>query len=185
MIDEIQEDARERMVKTIDAFKNTLARIRTGRANPALLDGLSIEYYGTPTPISQIAGVTVEEGRTLLIQPWEKNLIPEVEKAILKSDLGLTPSSSADNIRLPMPPLTEENRKNLTKQARAEAESSRVAIRNIRREANADIRELVKEKEATEDDGRRAEDQIQKITDALISDVDGVLAQKESDLMEI
>ena len=185
MIDEIQEDARERMVKTIDAFKRTLARIRTGRANPALLDGLSIEYYGTPTPISQIAGVTVEEGRTLLIQPWEKNLIPEVEKAILKSDLGLTPSSSADNIRLPMPPLTEENRKNLTKQARAEAESSRVAIRNIRREANADIRELVKEKEATEDDGRRAEDQIQKITDALISDVDGVLAQKESDLMEI
>ena len=185
MIDEIQEDARERMGKTIDAFKSTLARIRTGRANPALLDGLSIEYYGTPTPISQIAGVTVEEGRTLLIQPWEKNLIPEVEKAILKSDLGLTPSSSADNIRLPMPPLTEENRKNLTKQARAEAESSRVAIRNIRREANADIRELVKEKEATEDDGRRAEDQIQKITDALISDVDGVLAQKESDLMEI
>ena len=185
MIDEIQEDARGRMVKTIDAFTSTLARIRTGRANPALLDGLSIEYYGTPTPISQIAGVTVEEGRTLLIQPWEKNLIPEVEKAILKSDLGLTPSSSADNIRLPMPPLTEENRKNLTKQARAEAESSRVAIRNIRREANADIRELVKEKEATEDDGRRAEDQIQKITDALISDVDGVLAQKESDLMEI
>ena len=185
MIDEIQEDARERMVKTIDAFKSTLARIRTGRANPALLDGLSIEYYGTPTPISQIAGVTVEEGRTLLIQPWEKNLIPEVEKAILKSDLGLTPSSSADNIRLPMPPLTEENRKNLTKQARAEAESSRVAIRNIRREANADIRELVKEKEATEDDGRRAEDQIQKITDALISDVDSILAQKETDLMEI
>ena len=185
MIDEIQEDSRERMVKTIDAFKSTLARIRTGRANPALLDGLSIEYYGTPTPISQIAGVTVEEGRTLLIQPWEKNLIPEVEKAILKSDLGLTPSSSADNIRLPMPPLTEENRKNLTKQARDEAESSRVAIRIIRREANADIRELVKEKEATEDDGRRAEDQIQKITDALISDVDGVLAQKESDLMEI
>ena len=150
-----------------------------------MLDGLSIEYYGTPTPISQIAGVTVEEGRTLLIQPWEKNLIPEVEKAILKSDLGLTPSSSADNIRLPMPPLTEENRKNLTKQARAAAESSRVAIRNIRREANADIRELVKETEATEDDGRRAEDHIQKITDALISDVDGVLAQKESDLMEI
>ena len=132
-----------------------------------------------------MAGITVAEGRSLLIQPWDKNLIPEVEKAILKSDLGLTPSSSADNIRLPMPPLTEENRKNLTKQARAEAESSRVAIRNIRREANADIRELVKEKEATEDDGRRAEDQIQKITDALISDVDGVLAQKESDLMEI
>ena len=185
MIDEIQEDARERMAKTIDALNSALSRIRTGRANPALLDGLSIEYYGTPTPISQLAGITVEEGRTLLIQPWEKNLIPEVEKAILKSDLGLTPSSSADNIRLPMPALTEENRKNLTKQARAEAENSRVAIRNIRREANSDIRELVKGKEATEDDGRRAEDEIQKITDALISDVDNVLAQKESDLMEI
>lgn len=185
MIEEIKEDARERMAKAIEVFDRALSRIRTGRANPALLDGLSVDYYGTPTPISQLAGVTVEEGRTLLIQPWEKNLIPEVEKAILKSDLGLTPSSSADNIRLPMPPLTEENRRNLTKQAKAEAESSRVAIRNIRREANTDIRELVREKEATEDDGRRAEDEIQKITDALIADVEGILAQKELDLMEI
>ena len=185
MIDEFKEDAAERMAKTLQALASAFARIRTGRANPAILDAVEVDYYGTPTPVKQVASITVEEARSLIISPWEKRLLPDIEKAILKSDLGLTPASSGDVIRLPMPPLTEENRRDLVRQARQEAEQARVAIRNIRRDAIADIRELVREKEATEDEGRRAEDAMQRLTDDHVSRADAALAGKEADLLEI
>ena len=156
VIEEIVEDADERMGKTLDALQHAFAKIRTGRANPSLLDTVFVEYYGAPTPLNQVASVSVEDARTLAVSPWEKPLVPIIEKAILKSDIGITPVSSGDVIRVPLPPLTEENRRDLAKQAKAEAENSRISIRNIRREAIADVRELVKEKEATEDDARRA-----------------------------
>ena len=185
MIDEIMEDADERMAKSIEALQQAFARIRTGRASPNLLDDIKVDYYGAPTPLAQVANITVEDARSLLISPWEKNMIPVIEKAIMKSDLGLTPASNADVIRLPMPPLTEESRKGLTKQARAEAENGRIAIRNIRRDANSTVKELLKEKEISEDEERRAEDSIQKLTDRFVGRVDALLAEKESDLMEI
>lgn len=185
MIDEFKEDAAERMAKTLQALASAFARIRTGRANPAILDAVEVDYYGTPTPVKQVASITVEEARSLIISPWEKRLLPDIEKAILKSDLGLTPANSGDVIRLPMPPLTEENRRDLVRQARQEAEQARVAIRNIRRDAIADIRELVREKEATEDEGRRAEDAMQRLTDDHVNRADAALAGKESDLLEI
>ena len=185
MIDEFRQDAAERMAKTLQALASAFARIRTGRANPAILDSVEVDYYGTPTPVKQVASITVEEARSLLVSPWERRLLPDIEKAILKSDLGLTPASSGDVIRLPMPPLTEENRRDLVRQARQEAEQARVAIRNIRRDAIADIRELVREKEATEDEGRRAEDAMQRLTDDHVARADAALAAKESDLLEI
>lgn len=185
MIEEIQQDAAERMEKSLDALASAFARIRTGRANPALLDTVDVPYYGTPTPLKQLASITVEEARNLLVAPWEKRLVPAIEKAILASDLGLTPASSGDVVRVPMPPLTEENRRELARQARQEAENARVAIRNIRREAIADFRELVREKEATEDEGRRAEQDMQRITNDHIERADAALATKEADLMEI
>jgi len=185
LIKEIEQDANERMGKTLDSLSGALARIRTGRANPSLLDTIEIDYYGSPTPLSQAASVSVEDARTLAISPWEKNLIPEIEKAILKSDLGITPAATSDVVRVPLPPLTEENRRDLVKQAKSEAENAKVAIRNIRRDAIADIRELVKEKEAAEDDGRRGEESVQKITDSRIGEVDKVVQAKEADLLEI
>ena len=185
MIEEIKEDAAERMDKTLVALDAAFAKIRTGRAHPSLLDNISVDYYGTVTPINQVANITVEDGRTLLVAPWEKPMIPEIEKAILKSDLGLNPSTSSDNIRLPMPPLTEENRRDLTKIARSEAENSRVAIRNIRRDANSDLKEYLKEKEITEDDERRGQDLVQQLTDNKVKQIDAALEAKEADLMEI
>ena len=185
MIEEIKEDAAERMEKSLRSLATVFSRIRTGRANPALLDGVEVNYYGAPTPLRQVASVTVEEARCLVISPWEKRLLPDIEKAILQSDLGLTPASSGDVVRLPLPPLTEENRRDLIRQARQEAENARVAIRNIRRDAIADLRELVREKEATEDDGRRAEDEVQKLTDAHVKRADEALTQKEADLIQI
>ena len=185
MIDEIVEDADERMGKSLDSLQQAFAKIRTGRANPSLLDTVTVEYYGVTTPLSQVASISVEDGRTLTVSPWEKPLIPVIEKAILKSDIGITPVSSGDVIRVPLPPLTEENRRDLAKIARNEAENCRIAIRNIRRDAIGDVRELVKEKEATEDDAHRAEDRIQGVTDARIAQVDKSLAAKETDLMEI
>lgn len=185
VIDEIKQDAAERMEKSLQALGSAFSRIRTGRASPAILDGVEVDYYGTPTPVKQVATITVEEARSLLISPWEKRLVPDIEKAILKSDLGLTPASSSDAVRLPMPPLTEENRRDLIRQARQEAEQARVAIRNIRREAIADIRELVREKEATEDEGRRSEEAMQRLTDDHVARADAALAAKESDLLEI
>jgi ribosome recycling factor len=185
MIEEIKKDADERMGKSLEVLGGTFARIRTGRANPGLLDGIEVEYYGNPTPLNQVASITVEDARTLVISPWEKNLIPVVEKAVLKSDLGITPASTSELIRVPLPALTEENRKDLARQAKHEAENARIAIRNIRRDAIADVRELVKEKEVAEDDAHRGEEDIQKLTDRWIGEVDRALAAKEADLMEV
>lgn len=185
MIDEIKKDARERMDKTISSLEGAFAKIRTGRAHPSILDDVTVPYYGVETPLNQVANVVVEDARTLLISPWEKKMVPEVEKAIMKADLGLNPATSDNNIRLPMPALTEENRKELSKMARNEAENARVAIRNIRRDANAHIKELLKEKEITEDDERKGEEEIQKLTDDKIKDIDAALETKEHDLMEI
>lgn len=185
MIDEIRADADERMGKSVDSLHTAFARIRTGRANPSLLDGIEVSYYGTDTPLNQVASVSVEDARTLVISPWEKKLVPDIEKAILKSDLGITPNSTSELIRVPLPALTEENRRDLAKHARHEAENARIAIRNIRRDAIADIRELVKEKEVAEDDAHRAEEDIQKLTDKRIGEVEKALEAKEADLMAI
>ncbi len=185
MINDILKQTEQRMEKSIDALRQAFARIRTGRASPALLDDIMVEYYGTPTPLNQVASVTVEDARALLISPWEKKMVPVIEKAILKSDLGLTPSSTADVVRLPMPPLTEESRKQLGKNARAEAENARVAIRGARRDANAEAKTLLKDKAISEDEEHRAEDAIQKLTDRFVARVDELLQEKEADLMEI
>ena len=184
MIKEIIEDAEKRMEKSLNSLEVAFAKIRTGRAHPSLLDGIIISYFGTDTPINQIANISVEEARSLIISPWEKQLIPEIEKAILKSDLGLNPSSSSDSIRLPMPPLTEENRRDLARIAKSEAENARVAVRNIRRDANGDLKEFLREKEITEDELRRGEEAIQKLTDAKIAKVEIALTAKEADLMK-
>ena len=185
MIEDIRSDAEERMDKTLLALEAAFAKIRTGRAHPSLLDGVMVSYYGAATPLNQVANIVVEDNRSLLISPWERQLIPDIEKAILKSDLGLNPSSTSDAIRLPMPPLTEENRRDLAKIARNEAENARIAIRNIRRDANSDLRDFLKEKEITEDDMRRGEEIVQKLTDAKVKAVDDALESKVSDLMEI
>lgn len=185
MLDDIREDAEDRMSKSLVALDAAFAKIRTGRAHPSLLDGVTVEYYGSETPISQMANIVVEDARTLAITPWEKKLVPQIEKAILKSDLGLNPSTSGDKIRLPLPPLTEENRRDLTKIAKSEAEHARVAIRNIRRDANTLMKELLKDKEITEDEARRGEEAIQKLTDQKIKEIDDALESKEADLMQI
>lgn len=184
MIDEIQDDATSRMGKSCDALVEAFARIRTGRANPALLDTVTLTYYGAAAPIKQLASITVEEGRTLLVSPWEKSLLGQIEKAILASNIGLTPNNNGEVLRLPLPPLTEENRKELVKQARGEAENARIAIRNIRRDAIADVRELVKEKLTTEDEGHQAEVAVQTITDNHIKRVEELLDEKVKDLIE-
>jgi ribosome recycling factor len=173
------------MQKSIDALSSAFTRIRTGRAHPGILEGVTVEYYGADTPLSQVANINVEDARTLAISPWEKQLVPQIEKAILKSDLGLNPSTSGDLIRIPMPALTEETRKGYIKQARQEAENARVSVRNIRRDANGMVKDLLKEKEISEDEERRAEEQIQKITDKFIAAVDAKLETKETELMEI
>ena len=185
MINEIKQDAEQRMEKSVAAMIEAFKKIRTGRANPAILDSVNIDYYGTPTPIAQVANIMVEDGRSLAINPWEKNLVPQIEKAILKSDLGLNPSTTGDTIRLPMPALTEETRKDYIKQARADAEKGRVSVRNIGRDANATIKDLQKEKEISEDEQRGGEDQIQKVTDKFIAKIDALLGDKEKDLMQV
>ena len=175
----------DKMDKTISALKNAFNKIRTGRANPAILDDIKVDYYGNMTPINQTSNISVEEGRSLVISPWDKNLIPEIEKAILSSDLGLNPSTSSDLIRLTMPALTEETRQDYIKQAKAEAENSRVSIRNVRRDANQSAKEKQQASEISEDEQRRIEDLIQKETDRYILIVDTELKNKESDLLEI
>ncbi len=185
MIDDIKKDAETRMKKSLESLEVAFAKVRTGRAHPSLLDGVMVNYYGSPTPLSQLANIGVEEGRTLTVSPWEKPLIPEIEKAIMSSDLGLNPSTSGDLIRLPLPPLTEETRRDLTKVVRQEAENARVAIRNIRRDANSDLKALLKEKEISEDDDRRGQDDIQKLTDKHIGDIEKSLERKETDLMQV
>ncbi len=185
MINEIKTDAQTRMEKSVEALKTQLTKIRTGRAHPSLLDGIKVSYYGVDTPLRQAANVTTEDSRTLLITVFDRTMIQAVEKAILSSDLGLNPASAGTSIRVPLPPLTEERRRDLVKIVRAEAEQGRVAIRNIRRDANGDIKALLKEKEISEDDDRKAQDDIQKITDAAIKRIDEVLADKEKELMEV
>ena len=185
MIDDIQSDAEERMEKSLDALAQNFNKIRTGRAHPSILDGIRIDYYGAETPLKQMASINVEDARTLADSVFDKSITPDVEKAIMKSDLGLNPSSAGDVIRIPMPMLTEETRKGYIKQARSEAEAARVSIRNARRDANGMLKDLVRDKEISEDEERRGQDQIQKLTDAFVAKIDAALAVKESDLMEI
>lgn len=185
MIEDIIKDADDRMEKSVASLEQAFNKIRTGRAHPGILDGIMVSYYGADTPLNQLANVTVEESRSLLISPWEKALIGEIEKAIMKSDLGLNPSNNGDVIRVPMPALTEETRKEYTRQAKAEAENARVAVRNIRRDANSDIKELLKEKEISEDEQHRAEERIQKLTDRYIAAIESSYNAKEQDLLSI
>lgn len=185
MINEIKKDAEERMKKAISALGTNFNKIRTGRAHPSILDSVHVNYYGSDTPLSQVANISVLDARTLSISAWERTLVPEIEKAIMKSDLGLNPSTMGELIRVPMPALTEETRKNYIKQAKNEAENARIAIRNVRRDANTALKGLVKDKEISEDEERRAQDDVQKITNKYIADVDAAFAVKEKDLMEI
>ena len=184
MINEIKQDGEARMQKTLEALESTFSKVRTGRAHPGMLSGVMVSYYGSPTPLNQVASVNVEDSRTLLVQPFERTMVQAIDKAIREADLGLNPMT-ADVIRVPMPALTEETRKDMQKLARGEAENSRVSIRNIRRDMMNDIKELAKEKEISEDDERRASDDIQKITDKYIETIDSRLSKKETDLMSV
>ncbi len=185
MLEEIKKDASVRMGKSIESLKDAFAKIRTGRAHVSLLDHITVDYYGNEVPLSQAATVSVADARTLAIQPWEASMLSPIEKAIMNSDLGLNPSSVGNIIRVPLPALTEERRKDMIKIVRNEAEGARIAIRNIRRDANHDIKALVKEKEVTEDEARRGEDDVQKLTDKYVGEVDKLLEEKEKDLMSI
>jgi ribosome recycling factor len=185
MIEDIKKDAKARMRKSVDNLRQELTKIRTGRAHPNLLDHVLVDYYGSEVPINQVANVTVSDPRTLAVTPWEKSMVPVVEKAIMASDLGLTPSTAGDVIRLPLPPLTEERRRELVRVVKHEGEQARVAIRNIRRDANHDTKELLKEKELTEDEAHHGEEEIQNLTDQAIAGVDEMLAEKEEELMSI
>lgn len=184
-VNDIKKDAQARMQKSIEALRHSLVKVRTGRASSALVEHLKVSYYGSDTPLSQVASVAVTDARTLTITPWEKQMVGPVEKAILASDLGLTPNTAGTTIRLNLPALTEERRKELSKVVHGEGEDAKVAIRNIRRDANHQIKELLKDKQITEDDERRSEDEIQKITDAAIKDVDEVVKAKEQELMSV
>jgi ribosome recycling factor len=184
-INEIKKNSESKMDQSIAAFNNSLSKIRTGRANPGLLDNIMVEYYGNPTPLSQVANVSLLDARTISVQPWEKGLGPKIEKAIRESDLGLNPSSMGDLIRVPMPPMTEERRKEMTKIVRNEGENAKVAVRNLRRDANEAVKKLVKDKLASEDEQKRAEADIQKVTDKHIADIDKLMASKEQEIMAV
>ncbi|MFC0226207.1 ribosome recycling factor [Serratia aquatilis] len=184
MINEIRKDADTRMEKSVEAFKNQISKIRTGRASPSILDGIMVEYYGSATPLRQLANVTVEDSRTLAINLFDRSLGSAVEKAIMSSDLGLNPNSAGTVIRVPLPPLTEERRKDLIKVVRGEAEQGRVAVRNVRRDANDKVKALLKDKQISEDEDRRSQEDIQKMTDAYIKLLDAALADKEKELMD-
>jgi ribosome recycling factor len=185
MINEIQKDSEVRMQKSVETLRTNFIKIRTGRAHPSLLDHIMVSYYGTEMPLNQVSSVTVGDSRTLVITPWEKTMVQPIEKAIMQSNLGLNPATAGQVIRVPLPPLTEERRKDLVKVIRSEAESSRVAIRNIRRDANTHIKDLLKTKKIGEDDEKHAEDIIQKTTDKYIGEVDTMLSAKEKELMEV
>lgn len=184
-IADIKKNAEGKMDQSIAAFKNNLAKIRTGRANPQLLDTIHVEYYGSMVPLSQVANVALLDARTISVQPWEKNMGAKIEKAIRESDLGLNPASMGDLIRVPMPPMSEERRKEMTKLARSEGEGAKVAIRNLRRDANEGVKKLVKDKLASEDDQKRAEADVQKTTDKHIAEIDALVAAKEQEIMAI
>jgi ribosome recycling factor len=185
VINDIKKDAETRMKKSLEALQANFHKIRTGRAHPSILDAVSVDYYGSQMPLNQVASINVEDARTLAVVPWEKTMVPKVEKAIMMSDLGLNPATAGTVIRVPMPMLTEETRKNYTRQARGEAESARVAVRNVRRDANSDIKALLKEKEISEDEEHGAEEAIQKLTDRYIAEIDKLLEAKEHDLMQV
>jgi ribosome recycling factor len=185
MLNDIKKDAQTRMAKSVEAFRHDLTRVRTGRASTALVDHLKVNYYGSDMPLSQVASVAISDARTLMITPWEKQMVGPVEKAILASDLGLTPNTAGTVIRINLPALTEERRKELTKHVHSEGETAKVAIRNIRRDANHQVKELLKDKQITEDEAGRSETEIQKITDSAIKDVDEVIKAKEQELMAV
>jgi len=185
MISDIQQDAATRMGKSIEALKHEFSKIRTGRAHPSLLDQISVSYYGSESALSQVANIAVEDARTLTITPWEKGMVQAIEKAIMKSDLGLNPATNGMTIRIPLPALTEERRRSLVKIVRNESENGRVAIRNIRRDANSEIKDALKEKLISEDEARLGEEKIQKITDQFIKDIEKLLEIKEADLLSI
>ncbi len=185
MLEEIKKDARERMSKCVQTFQSELKKLRTGRAHPSLIEHLRIDYYGSEVPLQQVASIAVEEGRTLVVSPWEKSVVQAVEKAIFKSDLGLTPMTAGTVIRIPMPPLTEERRREIPQVLRHDAENARVAVRNVRRDVMTDIKDLLKEKKISQDDERRAETDIQKLTDKHVADIDQLLAAKEKEVMQV
>ena len=184
-IQDIKKSAEHKMQQSIEAFKSSLTKVRTGRANPGLLDTIQVEYYGSMLPISQVANVSLLDARTIGVAPWEKGMGAKIEKAIRDSDLGLNPASQGDLIRVPMPPMTEERRKELTKVVRGEGEHAKIAIRNLRRDANEGVKKLVKDKQASEDEERRAQDEIQKFTDRYIAEVDKLVTSKEQDIMAV
>ena len=185
MLNEIKKDAQARMAKSIEALRHNLVKVRTGRANAGLVDSIKVNYYGSDMPLSQVASVAVGDARSIIITPWEKQMVGAVEKAILASDLGLTPNTAGTTIRLNIPALTEERRKELTKVVHSEGEDAKVAVRNIRRDANHQVKELLKDKQITEDEASRTEAEIQKITDGAIKDVDEVIKAKETELMAV
>ncbi len=185
MIDDIKSEAEKKMKKSLEALGSAFNKIRTGRAHPSILDSVMVDYYGVETPLKQVASVNVEDNRTLTVAPWEKPMLPKIEKAIMSSDLGLNPANNGDVIRVPMPMLTEETRKEMVKQAKADAEHGRVSVRNARRDANSMLKELLKEKEINEDEERRGEDEIQKLTDRYIAEIEQELKAKEQDLMAV
>jgi len=185
MVDMIKKNAEAHMQKSVEALRLDLVKIRTGRAHPSLLDHVTVDYYGSQMPVNQVASISVTDGRSLMISPWDKKMIPAIEKAIMQADLGLNPSTSGGIVRVPMPALTEDRRKEFVKIVKGETENARVAIRNVRREANGHVKELLKAKKISEDDERRAEEQIQKLTDKYIQEADKLLAAKEAELMEV
>jgi ribosome recycling factor len=185
MIDDILKDAKQRMGKSVEALENELSRLRTGRAHPSLLEHIKVDYYGAESPLSAVANITTEDARMLTVTPWEQSMVPAVEKAIINSDLGLNPNTAGTVIRVPVPPMTEERRRDMVKVVRSESENGRVAVRNVRRDANSDLKELEKEKEISKDDLRRGEESVQKLTDAAVKDIEAVLQKKETELMEV
>jgi ribosome recycling factor len=185
MLDDIKKDALERMGKCVSTFQADMRKLRTGRAHPSLIEHLKVDYYGSDVPLQQVASINVEEGRTLVIAPWEKSVVQAIEKAIHKSDLGLNPVTAGTIIRVPMPPLTEERRREITKVARHDAENARVAVRNVRRDVINDIKEALKEKLISQDDEHRAEGEIQKLTDKHIADIETLLVAKEKEIMQV
>jgi ribosome recycling factor len=185
MLEETKKDAQVRMAKCVLNFQSDMKKLRTGRAHPSLIEHLKVDYYGSEAPLQQIASISVEEGRTLVVSPWEKGMVQAIEKAIHKSDLGLNPLTAGAVIRIPMPPLTEERRRDLTKVVRHDAENARVAVRNVRRDVMADIKEMLKEKMVSQDDERRAETEVQKLTDKHVAEIDQLLAAKEKEIMQV
>lgn len=185
MISELKKATEDKMHKTIDSLKSDLAKVRTGRAHTGLLDHVMVDYYGSPVPVSQVANITLVDSRTIGVQPWEKNMVSPVEKAIRDGDLGLNPSTNGDLIRVPMPMLTEERRRDLIKVVKSEGEDAKIAVRNIRRDANSTLKDALKKKEISEDDERRSQDEIQKLTDQFVVEIDQLLAAKETDLMAV